>query len=732
MSTTTTSESQKSADEAAETTPRPEPEPGGTVDRKTRQKTPENGEPPARSPERTAKEKRSREDERVEQDRIRSLRAAGLDSLRPTFAFSGATSFGGYAAERDININVGTAARPSAMGPVPAVVLADLRACHVPGPEYDEARQRLLSTRVLVLRGAEGSGRRTTSLALLRNLVDGQIYDLGAYHDLESLSSDDRHGQCGYLLDSIPGSKVGKLTLSSLASAEHWLKRQNSYLVITVDDRTGAQYDDLERYLVDHQAPDPRQVLHSHLLRLCTELPDPLPEWLDDLRLTEQVGTVRQPSALVNLAVALVNAVKDEGSLENALEYWVRGRAVGEAQRLLRGTQQVDPELRPTEQLQRCAFLVALAVFNDAPYLPVAAAAELLAQALTAAAYPKGTPHRQIFALRRASCLTWLQGTVERRPRNDLWGQQRTERIRLCNPDLPSALLDELWHEYDAVRTPILRWLQELSVSRNLEIRVRAAQAVGKLATDNFDYVCQEVIVEWAGSHWPRQRYAAAWALEAAVRTGDVEDRVRRLLRYWCRAGSRCRKLTAVATYGTGIGADRPEEALRSLHHLARADDPEMTTIACRSVVELFLGGQSAQVLDTLQNWLADADGTARRFSIVSFVQLAYQGDDSGWPVLLPLCGEHHPRVGLMTKFWRCGLSDDYSRADAWEALWLWCRIADLYVQLREPLEYLIGTIGSADNDLRKRLDWYLKFWANHPRLPSDTAGQFYSARRKD
>lgn len=663
---------------------------------------------------------------------IRSVRAAGLDSLRPTFGFGGATSFGGYAAERDININVGAAARASAMGPVPADVLASLCAFHVPYAGYDEARQRLMTTRVLVLRGEEGSGRRTSALALLSSLVDDTIFNLGPDHDLESLFSDDRDGQCGYLLDSVPGSRVGRLTQTLLSSAEHWLDRSGSFLVITVAARSEAQYDDVERYLVDHQVPDPHQVLRSHLHLHCPELPDPLSDWLDDPRLTGRVEAATQPSVMVNLAVALAKAAKDDRSLDDAIDYWIHGRARTDAQRLLRGTQEADPELQPTEQLQRCAFLVALAVFNDAPYLPVAAAAELLAQALTAAAYPEGTPHRQIFALRRENCLTWLQGTVERLPRGDRWGEQRTEQIRLRNQDLPSALLDELWHEYDAVRAPVLHWLQDLVIGRNPEIRVRAAQAVGKLATDDFDYVFQEVISDWAGSQWASQRYAAAWALEAAVRTGDTEGRVRWWLRYWCRAGSRYRKLTAVTTYGTGIGADRPEEALRSLRHLSRAGDPEMTRIACNSVVELFLGGQSDQVLDTLQDWLADGDGTARRFSVESFVRLAYQHDGSGRPVLLPLCGQRHARADLMATLWRHGLGDDYARADAWEALLQWCRAVDLYMELRAPLEHLVSTLESADEDLRDRLGWYLNFWATHPKAPSGIARQFRSASRKD
>lgn len=709
-----------------------ESDPNPDADGVAREHATAKGDQPARSPDHSAEEKPSREETRDEQDRIRSVRAAGLDSLRPTLGFAGATSFGGPAAGRDLTFNFATATRTPSMGPVPVDTLAALRDVYVRFPGYAEARQRLMTARVMVLHGQEGSGRRASALELLRSLVDGQIFNLRPDQDLESLFSDDSDGNCGYFLDSVPATKTGKLTPSLLSSAEHWLENSQSFLVITVAALSEAQCDDLERYLVDHRAPDPYQVLCSHLRRQCDELPDPLPSWLDDDRLLKEVNATTQPSPMVNLAIALLKAVKDERSIDDILDYWTHGRACTEARRLLRGTQQADPELRPTEQLQRCAFLVAIAAFNDAPYLPVAAAAELLAQSLTAAAYPKGTPHRQIFALRRENCLTWLQGTVERRLRNERWGEQCTEQISLRNQGLPSALLDELWHEYDAVRTPVLRWLEDLAVSRNPEIRVRAAQAIGKLAADDFDYVYQEVIYEWAGSRWAGQRYAAAWALEAAVRTGDTEDRVRWLLRYWCSTGSRYRKLTAVTTYGTSIGTDRPEEALRSLRYLARADDPEMTRIACNSVVELYLGGQSDQVLDTWYKWQSEGDGIARRFAIESFVQLAYQHDDNGRPVLPPLCAEGHRRADLMATLWRYGLNEDYSRADAWEALWQWCRDADRYPDLRAPLEHLFNTLKSTDEDRRDRFFWYLNFWATHPKEPSNIAKKLYSVSRED
>lgn len=734
--TDTTSDASASAGDVADPTQGHEFELISQVDSDALQERPEDDPQASDSPDRAEEEKLSREEERAERNAVRAFRAVGLDSLLPSFDFSSATSIGGgYAAERDINIHVNSSPQASSLGPVPADSLADLRAFYVRFPNYDKARQVLMTRHVLVLRGEEDSGRRTSALALLTVLVGDDILDLGQDFELGSLTNDDRDERCGYLLHSLSASVVGKLTQPRLNFLERALERSDSFLVITVPVRSETQYRDLERYLVDHAVVDPHHVIHNHLRWQCPESLNLLDEWLADSRLAEQVKVAEKPRAVAKLAAKLAEAVTAGTTLDEFLD-WARGGAQIEAQRLLSGTDQLDPDLRPTEQLQRCAFLVAIAVFNGAPYLPVAAAAESLAQLLTNVAYPRGAPDRHIFTLRRDNCLTWLQGTVERRQRGNRWGEQNTEHIRLRNPDLPSALLNELWHEYDVARTPILHWLHGLTNSRSAELRVRAAQAVGKLATDDFEYVYQEVIFPWAGSRWPRQRNAAAWALEVAAVTGDAGDRVRRLLGDWCRTGSRNRKLTAVTAYGTKIGADKPVEALRSLRLLARSEDPEMTRIACNSVVDLFDGGQSDQVLDTLQSCLDSGEETTRRFANASFVQIAYLLDNNGRPALLPMCGYDHPRVGLLVELWRHALEDNHAKADGWEALWRWCHDADQYPDLLAPLQHLIHTLESTENestenDLRIRMDWYLRFWSTYPKAPSEAAKKIYVVSRK-
>lgn len=723
------SEQHTSAAGGSEPDRRQEIEPVGQADGEVREESSDNSSDaePADQPE---EESVSREEERAERNAIRNFRTAGLRSLRPAFSFSGATSFGGYAAERDINIYASTATRTSTSGPVPADELADLRAFYVPFEEYDVAHQMLVNRRVLVLRGEVGSGRRTSALALLTNLVGEQIIDLGHDRELEPLLAGEGEKNCGYVLCCTTGAEVDKLTQPRLGLAERMLGDLDSFLVITLSGRSHAQHEGLERYLVDHQAPDLNRVIQSHLYWRCRGSLDPPEDWLADPRLVEQVAVATQPRAMANLATELVQALKCGRSVDDALDR-VRQYARIEAQRLLRGTGQAGQEFQPTEQLQRCALLIALAVFNDAPYLPVAAAAESLAQLLIAAAYPRSAPDRQIFALRRNDCIRWLQGTIEHRRRSNR-AKQSIEHIRLRNPDLPSAILHELWHEYDATRPSVLRWVQDLANRQSAELRVRAAQAVGKLATDDFEYVYQEVISGWAGSRFASQREAAAWALEVAFVTGDTEDRIRQLLRDWCRSGTKNRQLTAVTTYGTRIGASSPEEALRSLLYLARSEDIQMTRIACNSVVELFAGGQHEQVLDTLQKWLTEPDLTARRFTVASLVQIAYLRDDSGRPLLLPMCGENHPRAGLLARLWRHGLGDDYAKADAWEALRQWFLDADQNHDLFAPLAHLVNFLEGSDTAMQVRLDWYLRFWATHPKMPSETARMIGSASRRD
>ena len=107
-----------------------------------------------------------------------------------------------------LNITTGSGSadrRGQAPGPVRSEVLTELVNRYVPPAGYDEFVTRLSSTRLLVLRGAPGTGRTATGLRLLARLADS-VARFGPDTDLRALTTADLEPQSGYLHELSPGS----------------------------------------------------------------------------------------------------------------------------------------------------------------------------------------------------------------------------------------------------------------------------------------------------------------------------------------------------------------------------------------------------------------------------------------------------------------------------------------------------------------------------------------------
>ena len=92
-----------------------------------------------------------------------------------------------------------------APGPVATEVLTALINRYVPPAGYEKFFTKLVSTRLLVLRGAPGTGRTTTGLRLLAKVADG-VARFGPDTDLRTLAAVDLEPRCGYLYELAPGS----------------------------------------------------------------------------------------------------------------------------------------------------------------------------------------------------------------------------------------------------------------------------------------------------------------------------------------------------------------------------------------------------------------------------------------------------------------------------------------------------------------------------------------------
>lgn len=653
-----------------------------------------------------------------------------MDSWAPTYSFGGPTSLGGPSAGRDVNIYPGLLRAAPVVGLVPPDELDELREVHVPGPGYDKACGTLRDRHVLILCGDELSGRRATALRLLTHLAGKAVYGLRPTDGLDTVCRDHRPDR-GYLLDSRPGVSAATLDQVQLSALEDTLRQVGSFLVVTIPAHAARDLPDLDRYLVEHGHPNPHKVLDRHLRCGSSTHANLLKGWLADPRLGERVDRMVRPQDAVALALQLMKEAEAGTSLDDVLKGLGSSATRSEAQALLSTTTYGEHDLTRLQQLYWRAFVVALAVFNDTPYLPVVAAAQDLAEHLGRTEYPRwGPPGKAaIFSLKRDDWLTALGGELVSRDREGASDEQRVEHVRMRNRDLPAALLDELWTAYDGARTPLLNWLKGLiQPTQPPEIQVRAAQSVGWLAVHDFDSICRRIIRQWAGSRLPSQHMAAAWALEFAATSGGLAPRVRVLLAEWCRSANLAHQATAVLAYGTTIGVRDPAEALRNLRSPARSGNATMTAVVSRSVIDLFTGGAEHEVLNALQEWDADNDDRIRVAAAGALVELAYEADETGTPALLKLFAGADPAAKSLTELWRAALQNQLVRADAWEALRKWFVWADKDPTLHVPLAHLLTAIERVDPTLRTRVAWYLRFWQHHPKEPSATAEKIRSA----
>lgn len=327
----------------------------------------QQGEPPTDTTEHSddveLEAERSPEEKRAEWDALRRSRKSRLQNLLENASFAGATSFGGPAAGRDFNVNIGGVARTAVVAPVRAAELDELSKMYVPCERDGTALDILRETRVLVLGGAEDSGRQTTALHLLAAVTGGRVSRLASVDDLDRLDHDAEDGRCGYLVTPSL-AETGRLHHVRLLSQITRLEESDSFLVVMVHQTIHLQGSELERHVVEHMPPKPNLVIRQHMEFRAPEHVEMVKEWLADPRLSELAEAAQRPRAVAELAAALAIEVKANATIDVACDR-VRRASAAEATTLLRAA---DPKLRPVEQLHRRAFLIAMAIFDGAPY----------------------------------------------------------------------------------------------------------------------------------------------------------------------------------------------------------------------------------------------------------------------------------------------------------------------------------------------------------------------------
>jgi hypothetical protein len=712
------------------------------------------------------------------------------------------------AAGRDANVNYiyyeyGTRVAPDP-GPLDEAWVEE-RADAVPTASFDQLADQLKRRRAQVLTGPEGSGRLTAAVSVLARFAGTKrLNALRPGVEPYQLAAGDLAAGHGYVLDAAGADWARKISRGLLGNLDKLLSEAGAqpqaaqpssqqaagaWLVLLVGDDIPLDWSTLEGFAVRHQPPPAEAVLRGRLrAKLEKELWPGVDEFLDHGTIRTELRGTTHPWQVAELAGRLLEIWPDEGTLDPddpRLAKTLRSRRL----------QKVKEELQNGDGgLRSRSILVAAAVLDGFPLVQLTAAADLLARYLHAVEEPDTRRGRPVFEATVSECEEFLQihpsdDTTEAEPDRDeatdsdhgsdadgdesgqnsstarpradglprwLWpGGERTRRVWLNDPAWQGTVLEVLWHWHDGARQPLLDWLVTLATGADELERVRAAQAIGKLATLDFDHLHQQILRYWAASERGSERQAAARALEVVALEGRLAPDVRRLARRWCESRDALRRRSGALTWGTMAGYLFPDDALHDLAELAREPEHLYWWELPHSVAELVRAGRVGEALGALVDWAKCPDAPVRAQAARCLVWLSWfdaPAPATAWPGLLWLAtdrpealrrrdgtetppqqhvqatarepvegrwdGSSARRLGLLAELWQPALSYGISASAAWKSLLHWAERGDSDPELLEPLGVLLSDL-IQNPHLRRRLRFHVLRWQLKQRHPT-------------
>jgi hypothetical protein len=254
-------------------------------------------------------------------------------------------------------------------------------------------------------------------------------------------------------------------------------------------------------------------------------------------------------------------------------------------------------------------------------------------------------------------------------------------------------------------------WLRELGGHPNPDVRVRAASAVGVLATRAFDFVLPRIIGPWACDEDGDLRDSAAIALDPPAQHDDLRDVVAEVVQNW--AGDKDQPLlqaTAARTFGGDAGVARPTNALRQLRDLAEIDHIDVAIAVAQSLGELVMRGTAAvagRVLTEITNWVTTGRSEVRLVGRLAFLRLTYlrgapipsgQRPDPALravPTLLVIAMRDARFVARLAALWSDGLNSADAHRRLGTSLAAWAEAVEAHGEARATFVAVLRSAAS-------------------------------------
>jgi hypothetical protein len=652
---------------------------------------------------------------------------------------SGKTSFGPNSIVADV-VNLPVQESTATIGRLPEDALVELVDSYCRIPEFDEAQQALLQSKVLYLAGAAGSGRSTTAF-VLATMTCGQsnvsMIDLLPDAELTSIWNKEiqpEEANC-YVIELAGLTRPRE---SALAVVTERIRSAGAFAVLVGSLAQRSESPSLR--VVRHSRPDPEGVLTAQLKTMLTHDPGKVgdidlyvTQCLKDENVQEELKLAPEPGRVAQLAVPLAEEGRKANSPADGLkrigrrQHEFAAEIIATAGKVNADNDSTDDDTTTVSTRQQAA-RIAYALCEGQPLSDIYRVAQWLWDRLDP---PKsaedGDLHRPRFDINFASLLH--EGMVGQSP------EQADERTAwLVTPTLAGSILDVVWNDYDSFRRPMLLWLNDIIMHEpKAQVRQRAAHIAGRLATYDFEAVTNDLIRPWAKSARATARQAAAWAVNFAALDEATRRKVRGRLRSWSDSSDEYLQDTTARVYAASLGTLPIQDALRNLTAVAMKTGQVSRNAVAQAISSLFRPENGSEIVDLLHQWIEVARPGLRVQAARALVYLAHYtiaASDGQWPALLELSRNDEKTFDQLVTLWRTALTEGTTALRAWAMLLDWLAYADRIDDAAPTAERLVRQIIGQDQ-LRLRARFHFTIWLRQDpglrvvrRLHSDEKGQ--------
>ncbi|MEN3534305.1 hypothetical protein AAH991_04250 [Microbispora sp. ZYX-F-249] len=612
---------------------------------------------------------------------------------------------------------------------VPSRTVGVVRRCHVPTESYRTLVRRLRDEHVLLLRGEQHSGQPTAALAALARWTGdaGRLAWLHLKRDPLRLVTADLRDGTGYLLvagDDTTWTSHADQVLGHLCRIA---ERVGARIIVLA----GPEFPEHD-WAVKHEPAPLDGVFANWLVHELYEGGEANPQeqadkTAGDELVREKLAGYRRPREARALALQVAAGLLHGRSVSEILEGLPEQRRL-RARNLL---------TKDTPRRAR-SFLIASAVLSGS------AAAVVATQTLRLATLIEEELARQttVEQPRRHHLWEWLSDWTEdtgiRVKETGRGGDGQV--IEFDEPPMAGSILRVVWEEQPTIHEPLLTWLQQLTENEQFDIRMKAAEAIGLLATYDFIVVGDRFLEEWRDSDKVQRRELAAWTLASAARDPQVEPRVLECLRRWAHNGRKAQSVV-IRAYGSWLGARHVEKALSVLGGIAKTSGHVLAGSVARAVSQIHQLGvgitflyeaehaevpeNTRRIIAALVEWSSDPESKGPpRAAALAFVRLLASPDAIR---VIDLAADPGGAADLVA-LWRHILLHGVTRGEdaaltpeAWDLLSDWLGRWEADPGVRHVLSEVLAP---PSDELRMSLSFHLRLWGRIGKVDPEVAAR--------